>query len=114
MNPADAVNPHIPAAAGTARPRKMRDHAHEYRPCILEGTGGGQSARIAMYCTVCGRIGGAPGSRWERWIPVNGGPAGHMAYTEEAERELNPETRTLPAFAVDDIWAAKLVNAKSL
>lgn len=100
---------------------KKTDHKHDYQPCVFEYDSlefdkahglvpGKIKTGFGMYCTICGKIGGDGLARWTRWVTVNGGPAGHSEYTEEAEAELNPETRTLPTFRINDMWMQRFVD----
>lgn len=101
------------------KPSKKARHKHDYQPCVFEYDGirldkahgfvPSPNMGFGSYCTICGKIGGSDHDRWSRWVPVNGGPAGHSEYTEEAQIELNPETRTLPTFRVEDIWSQKFI-----
>lgn len=103
-----------------SKPPKKARHKHDYQPCIFEYDGirldkahgfvPSPDTGFGSYCTICGKIGASNHDRWSRWVPVNGGPAGHSEYTEEAQIELNPETRTLPTFRIEDIWSQKFVT----
>ena len=102
------------------KPPKKSKHKHDYQPCVFEYNGirldkahgfvPDSKTGFGSYCTICGKIGSYGDERWTRWVPVNGGPAGHSEYTEEAKAELNPETRTLPTFRIEDIWSQKFVD----
>ena len=100
---------------------KRSKHKHQYEPCLLEldnfpdfKTGRVEGTHIAFqsYCTVCGKIGDCDVGRWfvnritpfYEWISEG--------YTEEAERELDPATRTLPLFRVYDKYFPKFVELK--
>lgn len=95
-------------------------HKHEYQPCVFEYEGiqhsrtqGGVPASETMmgsYCPVCGEIGSYNVDIWMRWKPVAGGKAGRSEYTEEACRELNSETRTLPTFWLEKGFFQKFVS----
>lgn len=107
-----------------AKPPKKSKHKHVYEPCIFEFYGlrlvEGQGfvydrpdAKIGAYCPVCGKIG--PVEDWDRWLkrePVDKFPyiCSRSVPTEEYARELNPETRTLPSFWVDDPYFPKFVT----
>lgn len=101
------------------KPPKKAKHKHDYQPCIFEYDGirldkahgfvPNPNTGFGSYCTICGKIGDSDHNRWTRWVPINGGPAGHSEYTEAAQIELNPETRTLPTFRIDNIWSQKFV-----
>ena len=108
-----------------AKPPKKSKHKHQYEPCVLEFNGlriskehgivyDRPEARISAYCPVCGKLGPLENpERWfyDRWITH---PVFHRVIepckTEECERELNPETRTLPTFWVDDPYFTKSVE----
>jgi len=64
---------------------------------------------VGSYCTICGKLGDVDVDRWWRWEQVMPG-AGRSVLTEEAERELNPNTRTLPTFWVEDRFSQKYIN----
>ena len=104
------------------KPPAKSNHKHNYQPCVFEynsiefskGKGFVQKpdAQIGNYCTVCGKIDYRFDSeRWVKWVQMLAYPTcGKSEYTEEAKKELNPETRTLPTFWVDDIWKQKFVK----
>lgn len=87
-------------------------HKHEYSPCVFEydsirlddihGIVPTPAVSIGMYCPVCGKVGSLECSAWMRWVPANKGGAGRSEYTEIAKRELNPSTRMLPSFRLDN------------
>ena len=101
-----------------AKPPKKSKHKHVYEPCVLEyiypyaecvsgqGFKSGRGERIDGYCPICGKIGPTDMTRWykidcdlssKRW--------GHKTeLSDEAIKELNPDTRTLPTFDVGDDW----------
>lgn len=105
-----------------AKPPKKSKHKHLYEPCVLEFYGfrfsqengvvyDRPTAVFGRYCPVCGKLGGSEPieeSRWYRrgcvwkWITHD--------LTEEGARELNPDTRTLPTFWVDDPYFSKYVE----
>lgn len=105
-----------------AKPPKKSKHKHIYEPCILEFNDlrfskeygmvyDVPSARISGYCPVCGKV-GSPGEE-ERWYKTRPYGMGFLSVkTEEHERELNPETRTLPTFWVDDPYFPKYVEVE--
>lgn len=100
-------------------PKKSK-HKHKYQPCVFEYDGvqldkahgfiPKKETGFGSYCTVCGKIGGSTSEKWTRWVPLNGGPAGRSEYTDEAKVELNPATRTLPTFRIDDIFSQKFIS----
>lgn len=103
----------------TASPPAKAKHKHEYVPCLIEHPWAwwakphetGQSKRVLSfrsYCPICGKIGDVDRDRW--WTTVKKVDGGGRRYIEsvktaEAERELNPCTRTLLVFKVDSPFA---------
>lgn len=95
------------------KPVSKARHKHEYSPCVFEydsirfddmhGIVPTPAVSIGAYCSVCGKVGSLERSEWMRWVPTRkGGTAGRSEYTERAKRELNPSTRTLPTFRLDN------------
>ena len=83
------------------KPPRKADHKHERADCVLfENFGNFKSMMIGSYCPICGKVmdWGAPlGGKWRkdfsdtpRFIAPD--------WTDEARREFDPETRTLPYF----------------
>lgn len=62
------------------------------------------------YCVVCGKIGHRSDNRWMERVPTSIRGVFSFEYTEEAKRELNRGTRTLPTFRLKDIWTQKFVQ----
>lgn len=107
-----------------AKPPKKSKHKHEYEPCVLEYNDIRFSqehgivydrprARFDRYCPVCGKLGGLESKDVERWYRSD--RAGYRithVLSEEGEREMNPETRTLPTFWVDDPYFPKYVEVR--
>ena len=102
----------------TAKPPKKSKHKHLCEYCILEypedwwnkDTGKKRKMwpHIGVYCPICGKIGSVTDK--ERWHKLEKRTNEFHTYyesvhTEEYERELNPRTRTLPTFSVDDPFA---------
>ena len=102
---------------------KKSNHKHEYQPCVLgfeimvydleTGQRPKPSNRIATYCPHCGKIGTTDFDRWYTWVSTDP-PAGRYEYTVDAKKELNPATRTLPLFHVDDEFFSTFVNLEEL
>ena len=107
------------------KPPKKAKHKHDYEPCVLEFNGcrisrehgityDKSEAIISAYCPVCGKVGALPDM--ERWYATRyiSHPVFHRIIesyeTDECKRELNPETRTLPTFWVEDRWFTKYVE----
>lgn len=104
-------------------PKKSK-HKHIFEPCVLEQPidwykkeherSGVIRSKIGYYCPICGKLGDF--QEKERWyqrklvehLPFN---AYSQEPTEECGRELNPLTRTLPTFFVEDYFQ-KFVEVK--
>lgn len=98
-----------------ASPPTKAKHKHEYVPCLLEMPLDWWNKpherkkyvphlEFRSYCPICGKIGDVDHDRW--WTTVRKVDGGGRRYIEcvktvEAERELNPCTRTLLVFKVD-------------
>ena len=108
----------------TARPPKKSKHKHLVEPCILEyplmwhmkgqEKSRGNEAVFSGYCPICGKIGTLKDK--SRWYSKNAVFIGNYlmnetVLTEEGKKEMDPETRTLPTFYVDDPFA-KFVELK--
>lgn len=88
------------------RPPKKANHKHENADCVFFENGHHyKHLFIGSYCPVCGKI--------MNWLtPLDGKWRKndseyphfiHSAWTEDALREFNPETRTLPFFEIKKI-----------
>ena len=100
-----------------AKPPKKSKHKHVYEPCLLEvplewyakphERTGKTLLKFKSYCPVCGKIGDMDRERWWTHVENHNGMFSYLetVYTEEAERELNPITRTLHVFKVGDYFA---------
>lgn len=101
------------------RTPKKANHKHEFVDCIftydrlrLDEAHGFQPQPdewFGKYCYICGRVGSF---EYDKWIDL---PRGTFSVdrkycTEEARRELNPQTRTLPTFRVDEVLSQKYVD----
>lgn len=98
------------------KPPKKSDHKHVFEPCVVEYPqdwyvkehlrSGEKKAAISSYCPICGKIGSIDIERWwTRETIMFGNYACFQSIpTEEAELELNPETRTLPTFTCDNFF----------
>ena len=108
-------------------PPKKAKHKHEFMPCVLEfevprydkqhGQVMVKDVRIDGYCPICGKI-DRP-HNWEHWwthdVRYDGfSRAFLMQSSEAAKRELDPATRTLPTFWVDDWMFPKYVSLSGL
>lgn len=111
----------------TAKPPAKAKHKHMYEPCLLEYPvqwslkpherelyeNGRVKTRLrfSSYCPICGKTGETDYGRWETTFKKHNGVISYLetVLTEEAERELNPATRTLPVFKIDG-WREKFVD----
>jgi len=104
------------------RTPKKANHKHEFADCIFEYDGlrlddahGFQPQPrewFGKYCRICGKIGGL---EYEKWVKQHhklriDGTGIARDLTDKAASELNPETRTLPTFRVDDIYGQKYIK----
>lgn len=102
----------------TARPPAKAKHKHVYEPCLIEYPLDWWNKpherkhyipylQFSAYCPVCGKIGEVDRERWFTTVKKHNGICIYLesVYTEEAKRELNPATRTLPVFKVADPFA---------
>lgn len=107
----------------TAKPPAKAKHKHVYEPCLLEQLEDWYCKpherkthktrlRFRSYCPICGKVGGLDKDRWITTVKKRNGMFSYLeqVYTEEAERELNPSTRTLPVFYIGDQWSPKFVD----
>ena len=103
-----------------AKAPKKSGHKHAYEPCVVEypanwfmkehERGPQMRADIMDYCPVCGKL--AAPHQTERWWVRGRSIAGFWHDpSEEALRELDPATRTLPSFVIEDPFA-RSVNIK--
>ena len=100
-----------------AKPPKKSKHKHIYEPCLLEiplewyshphERSGKTFLRFRSYCPTCGKIGDVDHERWWTHVEKHNGMFAYLetVHTKEAERELNPLTRTLPVFKTEDYFA---------
>lgn len=90
------------------KPPRKANHKHLDEPCVFEypnnwfmkehEQGLRMTAMISAYCPVCGKVGNID---LERWYVSMRDPIGCWSEpSEEAKRELDPVTRTLPTFRV--------------
>ena len=95
-------------------------HKHEYEHCVFVYPMPDYKATVASgrnedrevctlgtYCPICGKI----GDIWFAWNKndlwyhiVKHGWYSETELTEEAKRQLDPETSTLPRFYIDNCW----------
>lgn len=112
-----------------AKPPEKAKHKHVYEPCLIEypeqwylkphehelyENGKVKTKlRFGSYCPICGKLGEGDHDRWRMLVKRHNGVISYyeQVWTEEAERELNPSTRTLPVFKTDG-WREKFVKIK--
>ena len=107
----------------TARPPAKAKHKHVYEPCLVEQLelwyckpherkSNKTMLRFKTYCPICEKVGPQDTKRWWTSVKKHNGFCSYLETvpTEEAERELNPATRTLPVFYVGDQWSPKFVE----
>lgn len=107
----------------TVKPPKKAKHKHVYEPCLFEQLlewyckpherkTNKTRLRFGSYCPICGKTGDTDRDRWFTTVKKHNGVISYLehVHTEEAERELNPITRTLPVFYVGDEWCPKFVD----
>lgn len=102
----------------TAKPPKKSKHKHLVEPCILEhpvdwwnkphNRRRKNQVNIGGYCPICGKLGDLKDK--SLWYGKDTVFIGNYQFTEsvltkEGEKEMNPATRTLPTFYVDDPFA---------
>ena len=96
-------------------------HKHNFVPCVFEFNGvqldrakgfiPKPDVGLGYYCPICGKIGNGDIDQWFQWVPMRpGSKAGRSEYTDLAKTELDPTTRTLPTFWLDDRWGQKYVT----
>lgn len=121
MNIDDDIGRYKKRAKYKAIPRSK--HKHDYQDCVYEyesivrfdkihGFIEGEKKCLGTYCSICGKIGKkSPPDKWYRrqhgretdwYIRID--------YTEDALRELDAKTRTLPTFFLNDYLGQKFVD----
>lgn len=109
----------------TAKPPAKAKHKHVYEPCLFEQIemwyakpherkSNRTRLTFGSYCPICGKVGDTDTDRWFAHVKKHNDMFSYLetVYTEEAERELNPTTRTLPVFYIGDEWRPKFVELK--
>lgn len=101
----------------TGNTPKKSKHKHVYEPCILSYPDDwwekahlrrrhvSRTPIFSSYCPVCGKIGAIKDrARWYKNETVFTGNIQwtRSVLTDEGEREMNPRTRTLAYFEIDD------------
>lgn len=96
-----------------AKPPAKATHKHAYEPCLIETyrfwwskpheRDNVRVLHFSSYCPICGKVGGVDSDRWWTAVRECDGVRSYWkdVHTEEAERELNPTTRTIPVFKAD-------------
>ena len=110
---------------------KKADHKHEAAFCVYEYTTDRYTIEhgheklpacaIGTYCTICGKIltvtlkelnnpyvEKTSENTWNWLVPIG------CKWSELGLREINPETRTLPTFVLNDYWKQKFINLEEL
>lgn len=107
----------------TARPPAKAKHKHVYEPCLFEQLelwyckpherkSNKTWLKFGSYCPICGKVGETDYDRWRTVVKKHNGVCSYLERvpTEEAKRELDPATRTLPVFYIGDQWRPKFVD----
>lgn len=107
----------------TAKPPAKAKHKHVYEPCLFEQLelwyckpherkSNKTNLKFGSYCPICGKAGDTDHDRWWTTVKKHNGMFSYLerVHTEEAERELNPATRTLPVFYIGDEWRPTFVK----
>lgn len=78
-------------------------HQHTYKDCVCNIPDvkkvGEKFLTIWSYCPECGKLRQRPSEK--SWMIRT---SNTIEWSDEAEREFNPKTRTLPYFDIDDEW----------
>ena len=92
------------------RPPPKADHKHEWADCVYGmNFAGNFELSIGTYCPVCGKIGTPTAySRW-KYNDCREPHNIHWVWKDEALREFNQKTRTLPYFEID-LFVTKFVK----
>ena len=99
---------------------KKADHKHDFQPCVFSyptekfdkhrGMFQTTEESIGSYCTICGKIGEQHFPWVFEFVPMRpGAHIGRYERTEDAKKELNPETRTFPTFHLNDYFRDKFI-----
>ena len=110
-----------------SRPPTKAKHKHIYEPCLFEQLelwyykpherkSNKTYLKFGSYCPICGKVGETDHDRWRTTVKKHNGVCSYIERvpTEEAERELNPATRTLPVFYIGDQWSPKYVKIEEV
>lgn len=99
---------------------KKADHKHTYEDCLCEvyernahydpvkGFLDGTRLTFASFCTVCGKLRWETNKNWAKKVETKR----YISYdwTDEAKREFDSETRTIPFFRIKDFFKDKYVK----
>ena len=100
-----------------AAPPKKSKHKHIYEPCLISRPAewylkdhlrsGERKLEFRLYCPICGKLDYLDDKHRARFYTRVQRQTATFRYLEtvltaEGEREMNPETRTLPYFEIDD------------
>lgn len=95
---------------------KKSNHRHTYKDCVcsipaikyIPEKGFTKTNRRLVfwsYCPKCGKLRWfSSTNKWQKRVYDEHFFAFRFEWTEDAKREFNPETRTLPYFEIDDEW----------
>lgn len=96
---------------------KRSNHKHDYHPCVYEFNGVTYDSTygfvpkkdiiLGQYCIICGRIKLVTPENYKDFSASN---LFQDKYNFLGNKEINPETRTIPTFWIDDIWKQKFVD----
>lgn len=102
------------------KPPTKSKHKHDYQDCLFEwdnpnGRFTRESGWITQheifggsYCKICGKIKHTASFEWHNIVHEFHGYCSRLS--ERAKQEINPETRTLPLFKLDDFWNQKYID----
>lgn len=109
----------------TAKAPPKSKHKHLVEPCVVAYSSEwwtkehlrttNKTTIITGYCPICGKIGELKDK--SKWYTKDNGVLNNVewtktVYTAEGNREMNPETRTLPYFEINDPFD-KFVNLEN-
>lgn len=100
-----------------AKPPAKAKHKHMYEPCLISRPdewylkehlrSGKRKFDFRAYCPICGKLDYLDDkSRWYKKVERCHGTFNFLetVLNDEGEREMNPETRTLPYFEIEDMF----------
>lgn len=100
----------------SVKPPKKSRHKHVYEPCLIEiptlwygkpherAQSRTTYLNFKAYCPICGKLESGDQDRWfrsDKKFHSDGTSYIEVSKTEEAIKEINPTTRTIPSFKVD-------------